>query len=352
MEIKHKKWVDTVYRVRGEAETRLDKVRLDKNERVTHLGDELWSNLLSKIKQEHILAYPEVEPLYSKLANFLDVPTDNLVATAGADFAIKIAFELFVNPGDEVIILSPTFAMIEVYSDLYNAKKTKIGYDSNLNLDLEKLMDAISERVSLLIIANPNSPTGTYVNNDIIRHILEKAKRYSVPVLVDEAYWGFCPYTAFDLLNSYENLIIVRTFSKTAGLAGLRIGYAVSSKRIAWLMYKFKPMYEVNSIAVLFASYLLDSWSIVDEHIKQTDEGKRYLMKELKSLSFKTIDTYTNFIHVDFNSKKEQILSHFSEKGILIKGGIGVHGFDNYVRITTGNTTEMARVIDSVRECL
>ncbi|MFQ5713576.1 MAG: pyridoxal phosphate-dependent aminotransferase [Candidatus Scalinduaceae bacterium] len=352
MEIKHKKWVDIVHRVRGEAETRFDKVRLDKNERVAHLGDEFWNNLLSKIKQEHILAYPEVEPFYSKLANFLGVSAGNLVITAGADFAIKIAFELFVNSGDEVIILSPTFAMIEVYSDLYNARKTKIGYDSNLNLDIEKLMDAISEKVSLIIIANPNSPTGTYINNDTIGHILEKAKRYSIPVLVDEAYWGFCPHTTLELLKSYENLIITRTFSKSVGLAGLRIGYIISSKKIASLLYKFRPMYEVNSIAILFASEMLNNWEIVDRCIKETIEGKKFLVKELEGLSFKTIDTWTNFIHVDFNSKKNQMLSNFSEKGILIKGGIGVNEFDNYVRITTGNITEMKKVINSVRENL
>ena len=352
MEIKHKEWVGTVYRVRGDDETRLDKMRLDKNERVSHLGEKFWGDLLLKIKQEHILAYPEIEPFYSKLADFLGVSKENLVITAGSDFAIKIAFELFVNPEDEVIVLTPTFAMVDVYGDLYNAKKIEIGYDSNLNLDIEKLVDAISEKVSLVIIANPNSPTGTYINNNTIGRILEKAKRYSIPVLIDEAYWGFCPHTTFELLSSYENLIITRTFSKSAGLAGLRIGYTISSKKIASLLYKFRPMYEVNSVAILFASNILDNWSVVDEHIKQIDEGKRYLIKELNTLSLRTIDTWTNFIHVDFSTAKEQMLLCFSEKGILIKGGIGVSGFDNYIRITTGNIEEMKKVIDSVREVL
>lgn len=350
--MKYKEWVDTVHRVRGETKTRLDKVRLDKNERVAHLDGEFWNNLLSKIKQEHVLACPEVEPLYFKLANFLGVATENLVITAGADFAIKTAFELFVKPGDEVIILVPTFAMVDVYCGLYNAKRIEIGYDSDLNLDIEKLMNAINEKVSLIIIANPNSPTGTYVSNDAIESILEKAKRYSIPVLVDEAYWGFCHYTTLGLLSSHGNLIITRTFSKTAGLAGLRIGYLVASEAIASRMYKFRPMYEVNSIAILFASEILDNWDIVDKHIKETSEGKRYLVKEFESLSFKTIDTYTNFIHVDFDSKKDRILSAFNKNGILVKGGIGVTGFDNYVRITAGNVMEMTKVVDCARETL
>ncbi len=348
MEIKHKKWVDTVHRVRGEVETRLDKVRLDKNERVSLLRDEFWRDLISKIKQEHVLAYPEVEPFYSKLADFLGVSTENLIVTAGADFAIKIAFELFVNPGDEVITLSPTFAMIDVYSDLYNAEKVRIGYDSNLSLDIEKLTDAINENVSLIIIANPNSPTGTYVNNYAIEQILEKAQRYSIPVLIDEAYWGFCPHSAFDLLNSYENLIIVRTFSKTAGLAGLRIGYTLSSKKIASLLYKFRPMYEVNSVAILFALNILDNWNIVDDYIAEAENGKRWLLQELGNMSFRTIDTCTNFIHVDFGKDRDNILRLFKENDILIRGGLGVKGYENYIRISIGAITEMRKITDCI----
>jgi histidinol-phosphate aminotransferase len=349
MEIKHKKWVDTVHRVRGETEARLDKVRLDKNERVSHLGDEFWNNLLSKIRQEHILAYPGVESFYSKLANFLGVSTENLVITAGADFAIKNAFELFVNPGDEVIIIEPTFAMVDVYCNLYNAKKIKISYDTNLELEIDKLIGAIGESVSLIIIANPNSPTGTYIENGTIRLVLEKARKFLVPVLIDEAYYGFCPYTAIDLLKSFNNLIITRTFSKTAGLAGMRIGYAVSSKRITWLMYKFKQMYEVNSIAVLFASEILDNWQVVEEYIDNTEKGKRWLLQELENVSFKTIDTKANFIHVDFGKYKDNILRLFEEKNILTRGFLKVKGYENYTSITIGPKFEMESVINYIK---
>ena len=331
-------------------ETRLDKVRLDKNERLAPFTKELWDNVMAKFRQEHILAYPEVEPLYEKLAHFLGMTTDTLLITAGSDFAIKVAFDLFVNPGDEVIILDPTFAMVDVYCGLYSAKKIKIGYDSNLNLDIDKLIEAINEKVSLLVIANPNSPTGTYISNDILEGILRKAKQFSVPVLIDEAYYGFCPFTAIDLLSIYNNLIITRTFSKTAGLAGLRIGYVVADSSLAKLLYRFRPMYEVNSIAVLFALEILDNWKLVDEYIRATDAGKKYLLKEFKALSFKTIDTYANFIHVDFGINKDNILSGFRRDGILIRGGLDVKGFENYTRISVGNIEVMKKVIESINK--
>lgn len=348
--MKYKKWIEGVTRVRGELESRLYKVRLDKNERLAHFGDDFWKGIMEKSTQEHVLAYPEVEPLYEKLARFLGVTTEHLVVTAGSDPAIKTAFELFVNPGDKVIFLNPTFAMVEVYCNLYNAEKIKIGYDSNLEPDINSLMDAIAEDVALVIIANPNSPTGTYIDNKTIEKILKKASASGIPVLIDEAYYGFCPYTALDLLTAYPNLIITRTFSKTAGLAGLRIGYIVAQPALAKLLYKFRPMYEINSLAVLFATELLNRWEVVEDYIKDTLEGKKYLISELNKLSFKTIDTFANFMHVDFGIHKLKILQGFQRDKILVRGGLSVKGFESYMRISVGNTEEMRKVVKSIRK--
>lgn len=348
--MKYKKWIEGVTRVRGEIESRLDKVRLDKNERLAYFGNDFWKGIMEKLTQEHVLTYPEVEPLYEELARFLNLTSEHLVVTAGSDFAIKTVFELFVNPGDKVIFLDPTFAMVEVYCNLYNAEKIKIGYDSNLEPDISSLMDAIAEDVVLVIIANPNSPTGTYIDNEAIEEILKKASALGIPVLIDEAYYGFCPHTAIHMLGDYDNLIITRTFSKTAGLAGLRIGYIAAPPALAKILYKFRPMYEVNSIAVLFANELLNRWEVVDDYIKATSEGKKYLISELNKLSFKTIDTFTNFIHADFGIYKSKILEGFRRDKILVRGSLSVKGFENYTRISVGNTEEMKKVIESIKK--
>ncbi len=350
--VKHKNWIYTVHRVRSDIVTRHNKIRLDKNERVSPFNDEFWNNIVSRIKQEHVLAYPEAETFYRKLADFLGVKTENIMVTAGSDFAIKTAFDLFVNPQDEVIILAPTFAMVDVYCNLYNAGKIEIGYDSNLELEIDKLIGAIGKSVSLIIIANPNSPTGTYIENKNIRLILEKARKYSIPVLIDEAYYGFCPYTTVDMLESFNNLIITRTFSKAAGLAGLRIGYIISNEEVLSLLYKFRPMYEVNSIAVLFASEILDNWQVVEEYIDNTEKGKRWFLQELENVSFKTIDTKANFIHVDFGKHKDNILRLFEEKNILIRGFLNVKGYENYTRITIGPKLEMEKMIGCIKLAL
>lgn len=350
--LKYKKWITDIGRVRGGVDTRFDKVRLDKNERLAHFGDDFWNKMLLKIKQEHILAYPEVETLYLKLAGFLGMTPGNLLITAGSDFAIKVAFELFVSPGDEVVFLHPTFAMVEVYCELYNGRMKKIGYDSNLEPDIDGLMASINEKTSLIIIANPNSPTGTYIGNDVIKEILEKSRGLSIPVLIDEAYYGFCPHTAVDLINTYDNLVVTRTFSKTAGLAGLRIGYAVAAPALAGLLYKFRPLYEVNSVAVLFVSELLDNWRIVEEYIDAVDEGKRYFISELEGLSFRTINTRANFIHADFGQHREIIIKGFDRDGILMRGSLNVKGFESYSRISVGTVGEMEKAVASIKSSL
>lgn len=352
MALKYKAWIGDVQRMRGTNETRLDKLRLDKNEKVGAFADQFWKQLISKIDQQHILAYPEVEPFYEKLAAFVGVSTQNLLVTAGSDFAIKIAFEAFVNPGDDVVVLDPTFAMVDVYCGLYRAKRIAIGYNSQLSLDVDRLMDSLNDKVSLVVLANPNSPTGTYITNTALSVILDRASQLSIPVLVDEAYFGFCPYSAIDHSKSYDNLVISRTFSKAAGLAGLRIGYLVSHPQTAQLLYRFRPMYEVNSIALLFASELLDHWEIVEEHVRSVMAGKEYLLRELNRLSFHTYDTMTNFIHVDFARHAARVIAGFQRDGILVGRGLSLPGFENSVRITSGAPDRMTEVIESISRSL
>jgi histidinol-phosphate aminotransferase len=350
--VRYKPWVDSVERIRGDLSSRHDTLRLDKNERISPFPLEFWKKVISKIRQEHVLAYPEVESLYVKLAKSLGLQRENLMITAGSDFAIKVAFELFVNPDDQVIMIDPTFAMVEVYCDLYKAEKIKIGYDFDLNLMFDDMIGSICEDVSLIMIANPNSPTGTYINNDELVTILKRAARFSIPVFVDEAYHGFCPHTALDLLDQYENLIISRTFSKAAGLAGLRIGFIVANKELTSLLYKFRPMYEVNSIAVMFMEEILDNKEVVEEYIEETRLGKEYLLGELQKRSFRTIDTYTNFIHADFGRSKNAILECFKKGKILVRGVLKVKGYDNFTRISVGARPEMERVIHCIDEAM
>lgn len=346
--VKYKEWIDGLDRLPVSNETRYRKLRLDKNERTVAFEAAFLERILSSIESDYLCAYPEVLPFYNQLSRHLGLATESLFLTAGSDAAIRHCFELFVNPGDKVVVLEPTFAMVDVYCQLYAANRSPVGYNAELELDYDELVGRLDNRTSLVIIANPNSPTGTYIRHDELRRVIVKANELRIPVLIDEAYYGFCKNSALSLLNEYENLLISRTFSKAYGLAGLRIGFLAGGPALMGLMRKLRPMYEVNQIAILFASKLLDNLSIVSRYLQDAEAGKRWLVNEFHLLGFDVIDTETNFIHVDFGPKKENIVRALKLNGILVRGGLPIPGFDNFLRITTGPLESMLRIMKVV----
>ena len=199
--IKYKKRIGKILRLKNAQESRYNKLCLDKNERVSRFKKNFLKNFISKISSENFTSYPEVWTLYSSLAKFHKLNTNQFVITAGIDGAIKSCFELFVSKGDKVIILKPTFAMVDIYCNIAGAKKIIINYDQKLNLDINYLIRSITRTISLIIIANPNSPTGTLISKFNMEKIIKKANIHNVPVLVDEAYYEFCNLTVLSLLK-------------------------------------------------------------------------------------------------------------------------------------------------------
>ena len=346
--IKHKSWVDSVSRLRGDAQTRHGLIRLDKNERVTAFPEDIFEQLISDLSSDHLTAYPETEELYGRLAQLHSMPTSNFMLTAGSDMAIRHCFDLFVNPGGEVVALDPTFAMVDIYCQLYGSKKQTVSYDRQLRLDLERMLNVIGPKTELVIIANPNSPTGTLISEEDLTEILIKAARFQVPVLIDEAYYGFCKQTAVPMLEEHYNLIISRTFSKAYGLAGLRIGYLLAQTEIALLFYRFRPMYEVNSIGVLAAIKILDHPQVAETYLLATEEGRRLLLNFAKEREIAYRDTQANFIFIDFGDKKQAVMDECSRAGILVRGGLSIEGFETYLRISLGPVTAMQPLIEAI----
>lgn len=347
--VKFKKHIEKIWRMEPVEQSRLGKVRLDKNERISPFPMTFWKGVLGEITQEIVQACPEAWPLYKRLADIHGLSIENFLLTAGSDAAIRHCFETFVTPGDKVLYPEPTFAMVTIYGALYDADMKGVGYDEHLNLDVEYLINEIDETTSLVILANPNSPTGTYVENAQVKEILEKALNYRVPVLIDEAYFGFCPHTAAGLMGDYPNLIITRSFSKITGMAGLRVGYAMGDLEIISLLTKFRPMYEVNSVGVVFACKILDNWEIAEAYGRQTIEGRELFSSFLKGCGFLVVDTETNFLHVDFGPRKGEILSAMNERGILVRGMLNVPGYKNYTRFSVGPWNCMTPAIEVIK---
>lgn len=344
-----KNWLQKIHRLNPGIIDRSKYLRLDKNERVIPFEKKFINFLKKKINTYNLSAYPDTLKIKKLIANRIRLKEDMIYLSAGSDISLKTCFELFSKKNDKVIILNPTFGMVNVYCDLYGLKAIKIGYDKKLILNYKKLLKNITKKISLIILANPNSPTGTIIPKNIMNQILEKSKKLKVPLVIDEAYEGFFEKTYIKLIKNYKNLIITRTFSKSFGLAGLRAGYAVTNSNYANLMNKYRPMYEINSLSCLAIEFCLKNYSLVKKHVNNVKSAKKFLIKELKKLDIDFIDTYANFFHIKLGKNNNDLEEKFRKKGILFRKGPGVKGFENYSRFSLGSVEQMKKVLNVIR---
>ena len=347
MKFKKFKSLNLLERKRNPINSRLNKIRLEKNERVSNYDSKFLYQIRKSLLSENISAYPEVEEIYILLAKHLSVSPDMLVITAGSDLAIKNCFELLISPGDEVITLNPTYGMVDVYSKLFQANQKKINFDKNLNLNHTKLIKSINKKTNLVVLANPNSPTGTIIDQKILLKIIKLCKKLNSYILIDECYFGYYSKTVIKYVKSFDNLIISRSLSKV-GLAGCRIGYLIASKKTAKMLYKFRPFYEISSFSCLVFKQILKNKKSLKKYIEETRVGKNFLIKNFKRLEIEFFPTNTNFILVKLTSKKikEKIIKLFAKKNILVMGEGKLPKGDKILRITLGPKNYMKKVIN------
>ena len=345
-----KEHLSGLIRIKNPQESRLQFLRLDKNENLISLPAETLNKIKELISADFISAYPELDDLYSKLSKRLGIPQECLYITAGSDAGIKATFEVFVKPSDKVLLLEPTYAMYNVYVKMFQAEAVKIKYANDLTLDYKTIINQIeAEKPKLVCLANPNSPTGTIIVPDEIEQIISRAAINGVIVLIDEAYFPYYEKTAINLINRYPNLLITRTFSKASGIAAARIGYIVAGKHMIESLHKVRPMYEANAFGVKLTEFLLDNPQITENNIRQTSNGKKYLEQSLRALNMIFFESHANFINIKVGSyeKSVQIERQMRHDGVLIKSGIQNTPLEDSIRVSIGNIEQMKIFIEA-----
>ena len=327
-------------------------LRLDKNEGIIGFEREFIESLRQEITSDFLTTYPELTSLYQKIAQWIDCSPENIYITAGSDAAIKAVFEVFVEPRDTVALLSPTYAMFYVYTEMFQARLIEIRYKEGLSLSAEDILKVLYEhRPKLICIANPNSPTGTILPQGDLRKIIDIAGGQNTVVLLDEAYYLFYPESPIDLVYHHPNLVVIRTFSKAMGLASARLGFAVAHSDTTKYLQKVRPIYETNAFAVRFAEFVLDNMHLVEKNLEGVRKGKEYLEKELDGLGIPYFKSYANFILIDVGSFEKSIeLGHvLYHQKILIKSGFKDDVLRNCIRVTIGNVKQMEFFMDKFK---
>lgn len=333
--------LNELFRTKSSEKSRRGLLRLDMNESVEGLPERFIKEVISEINPEFLSSYPEYYPLQNKIAEYNNLKPENICLSNGSDGAIKYIFDAFVSKGDKILLTDPTFAMYPVYCKMFNAEPVTIEYNSDLSFPLESFQKKMSDDIKIAVVVNPNNPTGSVVPPHDLIGMVKTAADNDVLMIIDEAYFYFYPESLIGNVEKYDNLIILRTFSKLCGLAALRLGYVAASPGIIENLRKVKPTFDVNGMAVLFAEKLINNPDIIKILIENTNRGKQYLIDKLLAEQIEHKAGHGNFILIKCNEMANDIMKRLAEKGILVNGGFKQSFLKDYIRVTVGSQKTM-----------
>ncbi|MFC1667370.1 histidinol-phosphate transaminase [Candidatus Omnitrophota bacterium] len=298
--------------------------------------------------------YPEVDCFYLRqaLSKSLKIKPEQLVFGNGSDELIVLALRSFVNEGDEVIVATPTFLIYEIASRIQGAKIKKIP-TKYFKYDLKAMRQAVTKGTKLIFIANPDNPNGTYVTRYELETFL-KGLPERVVVFIDEAYFDFVDEKDYPNGLDYiskNNVIVTRSFSKSYGLAGLRIGYGVSNAEIIKYMGSVRDPFNVNLVAQIAAAAALKDRKFLLKTKRMTQSGKRFLYEEFKRLGLRYVPSVTNFVLFEVGKDAAEICKRLLKKGVIVRN-MKTWGMSAFIRVTVGREKENKRFVKELKKAI
>jgi histidinol-phosphate aminotransferase len=320
------------------------------------------------------------------MAKYFSVSPDELLLTNGTDEALHLIVSTFVDPSDGVLLVEPTYAMYRFYSELAGAQIAAPRYNTEMQFPWDELLALLKgengfsgaaplslSRVRagqqplktasevdfsrqrntpprVFFLPNPNSPTGNLLSAPEIRRILTAAK--NTMVVIDEAYFEFSGVTVIPWIRRHANLIVTRTFSKTAGLAGLRLGCIFVHRDLAATMRKSQSPYPVNAAALVAAEAAMRDRAFIQRTVGEVKAGRGQLERGLARLGIRYFPSGGNFVLVYFGDRAKQIVAKLDRKGILLRDRSSDFSGEGYVRVTAGTPAQMKRLLRELETLL
>lgn len=288
--------------------------------------------------------------LRSELSSYLDVAKDKLFIGVGSDEIIDLIVRIFCEPKiDNAVILEPTYGMYKVACDVNDVSTIPVMLDESFQPRLDKIYSAINKNTKLIFICSPNNPTGNVIN---IESILDLAKNFNGIVIVDEAYAEFSGKPSMiNFVEKFSNIVVLRTFSKAWGLAGVRCGYCITSPEIIKLLYKIKLPYNINKLTSQIVIYALKNFAQKDKFVTEINSEKEFLIKELKMIPKirKVFTSESNFILFECANPTD-IYHKLTEKGIIIRDRS--NQVKNCLRVSVGTREQNEKFLNELRNVL
>jgi len=328
-------------------------IKLASNENL--LGPSLKAVAAIRKELPNIYLYPEgpCTVLRKALAEKFGISEKMVVISNGADNLILMIANAFVNEGDEVVMADPTFSVYTNVTQIMGGKPIKVKL-KDFTHDLDAMFKKVNRRTKLVFVCNPNNPTGTIVSLEAFESFLSHLPKHVIVVL-DEAYGDFVEEAFYpnglDYIKERKQVIVLRTFSKVYGLAGLRIGYALGKEDLVDCLYQVRDPFPVHRLAQVAAVAALKDEDHAIRSIQLIYEGKRYLYKELDKMGLSYVPSQANFVFIDFEKDSEKIFQALLGEGIIIRPG-KIWGYPAFGRVTVGRMEDNQRFIKAIKKIL
>ncbi len=328
-------------------------IKLASNENPLGIGEKACAAIQNAIAD--LALYPDGSgfDLKNALAKKYALTSEQITLGNGSNEILELVARAFVTPENEVIFSQHAFAVYPIVTQAVGAKAV-VTPAINYGHDLNAMLASVTAKTRVVFIANPNNPTGTLLKQEAVEHFISMLPNHVLCVL-DEAYFEFVSQTesvdSVSWLQQFPNLIITRTFSKAYGLAGLRVGYSLSSVEIADLLNRVRQPFNNNSLALVAAEAALND----AEHVRATVEnnalGMTQLTDDFKELGLTWIPSAGNFVSVDLRQEGLPIYEKLLRKGVIVRP-VGVYEMPNFLRISVGTPTENAKFLTALKEVL
>lgn len=337
-----------LYRVKFHDE-RAGVLRLDMNENPEGLPRQFFDSVMAKITPEYIATYPEKDRLMRLLAEHDGTACENISVTAGSDEAMRLIFQCFGEQGKELLTVTPTFEMYDVYAKMFGMKHKTVEYKEDFMVDIANVLQAVNEETGIVILLNPNSPIGSTYGKESVCRVLDRAVAVGAVVVIDEAYHYFYEPTFMPLIKEYDNLLVLRTFSKLFSMAGLRIGYVSGHAGLIEFIEKAESTFNVNNIAILFAEEVIRDRKLADDLIRTEREGRQWLAARLREAGYQTLTKEGNFVLFFPKKDSQKVVKELKEKNVWVRDyGRGI--LKGWIRVSTGAKSCMERFWEALQE--
>lgn len=355
MSIKAKKWIlDLPEYIPGRTIEEIKEkyglkevYKMASNENLYGLAPGLAERISKDI--EDLYYYPEGDcsRIRDKIGKAYGIPADNIIIGSGSDQIIEMICDSFIEQGDNAVIADPTFPIYEKAALKCGGSTIKVPL-SGFRQDIKGLVNAVDDNTKILFLTNPQNPTGTNITADEFDYVMDNLDS-AVMLVMDEAYYEYCPaderVETTEFVLKKDNLMLLRTFSKIFGLAGLRIGYGIGSGGVIEVLNKVRLPFNVNSIAQKAAVYALDYMDHIEEISTRIHEQKQIYYNVLDNSGIDYIRSYANFILINAGKNSKIVIEELLKNGFIVRPGENL-GFPGYIRVTIASDEVNAKFLE------